>query len=175
MKTTSKITFCAMMSALAVALMMLSYFPYFTYAVPAVAGLVGLVVLIEIGGKWPIFTYIVTSVLCLIFAEPEAKLMYLLLFGYYPILKSVIERISNRLVQYLLKFIVFNVAIVAVYFILNKILGMPLDDFGTLGKWGIAAFAVISNITFYYYDIVLVRVANLYLRKIHKNIRKTFK
>lgn len=175
MKTTSKITFCAMMSALAVALMMLSYFPYFTYAVPAVAGLVGLVVLIEIGGKWPIFTYIVTSVLCLIFAEPEAKLMYLLLFGYYPILKSVIERISNRLVQYVLKFIVFNAAIVAVYFILNKILGMPLDDFGPLGKWGMIAFAVLANITFYYYDIVLVRVANLYLRKIHKNIRKTFK
>lgn len=175
MKTTSKITFCAMMSALAVALMMLSYFPYFTYAVPAVAGLTGLVVLIEIGGKWPWFTYIVTAVLCSIFAEPEAKLMYLLLFGYYPILKSFIEKIPNRLVQYLLKFAIFNVSVVAVYFILTKILGMPIDDFGPLGKWGMIAFAVLANITFYYYDIVLVRVANLYLRKIHKNIRKTFK
>lgn len=175
MKTTSKITFCAMMSALATAIMLLSYFPYFTYAVPAVAGLAGLVVLIEIGGRWPLYTYIVTSALCLVFAEPEAKFMYVLLFGYYPVLKAVIERISNIFVQYVLKFAVFNTAIVAVYFILVKFIGMPLDDFGPLGKWGIVAFLVISNVTFYYYDIVLVRVANLYMRKIHKNIRKTFK
>ncbi len=175
MKTTSKITFCALMSALAVAFMLLAYFPYFTYAVPAVAGLAGLVILIEIGGKWPLFTYIVTAVLCLIFAESEAKFMYVLLFGYYPILKAYIERINGRLVQYLIKFAVFNAAVLAVYFITVKVLGLPLDDFGPLGKWGIAAFMVLANVTFYLYDIVLVRVANVYLQKIHPSIKKTFK
>lgn len=175
MKTTSKITFCALMSALAVAFMLLSYFPYFTYAVPAVAGLTGLVVLIEIGGKWPLFTYIVTAVLCLIFAEPEAKFMYILLFGYYPVLKAYIERMKNRAVQYVVKFAVFNAAVVAVYFITVKILGLPLDDFGPLGKWGIIAFMILANITFYLYDIVLVRVASVYIQKIHPSIKKAFK
>ncbi|MBQ2746542.1 MAG: hypothetical protein IJF35_02355 [Clostridia bacterium] len=175
MKTTSKITFCALMSALAVSIMLLAYFPYFTYAVPAVAGLAGLVVLIEIGGKWPLFTYIVTAVLSLIFAEPEAKFMYVLLFGYYPVLKAYIERIGSRICQYLIKFAVFNAAIFAVYFITVKILGMPLDDFGSFGKWGLVAFLVLANITFYLYDIVLVRVANVYLQKVHPAIKKAFK
>ncbi len=175
MKTTSKITFCALMSALATALMLLSYFPYFTYAVPAVSGLTGLVVLIEIGGKWPLFTYIVTAVLSLIFAEPEAKFMYVLLFGYYPVLKAYIERANSKVVQYLIKFAVFNVAVLAVYFITVKILGMPLDDFGPFGKWGIIAFLVLANITFYLYDIVLVRVAAVYMQRIHPTIKKIFK
>lgn len=175
MKTTSKITFCALMSALAVAFMLLSYFPYFTYAVPAVAGLTGLVVLIEIGGKWPLLTYIVTAALSLIFAEPEAKFMYALLFGYYPVLKAYIERIKNRAVQYIVKFAVFNAAVLAVYFITVKVLGMPLDDFGALGKAGIVAFLVLANVTFYLYDIVLVRVAEVYMQKIHPAIKKNFK
>ncbi len=175
MKTTSKITFCALLTALAVAIMLLSYFPYFTYAVPAVSGLVGLVVLIEIGGKWPLLTYIVSAVLILIFAEPEAKLMYALFFGYYPILKAYIERIGKRVVQYLIKFVVFNAAILSVYFIAVKILGMPLDDFDTFGKIGLIVFLVLANITFFLYDIVLVRVAAVYMKKIHPAIKKSFK
>lgn len=175
MKTTSKITFCALMSALTVAFMLLAYFPYFTYAVPAVAGLAGLVVLIEIGGRWPLFTYIVTAVLGLIFAEPEAMLMYGLLFGYYPVLKACIERVNSKSVQYLIKFSVFNAAVVLVYLITVKVLGLPLDDFGPLGKWGIAVFLVLANVTFYLYDIVLVRIASIYMQTIHPSIKKTFK
>ena len=91
MKNNVKIAFCGVMSALAAVLLLLSYFPYFTYAVPAIAGLVGLIVLIEINTKWSIITYVVTAVLALLFAEPEAMLMYVLFLGYYPILKSVIE------------------------------------------------------------------------------------
>ena len=133
MKTTSKITFCAVLSALAVTVLLFSYFPYFTYAVPAIAGLAGLVVLIEIGGKWPLYTYVVTAVLSLVFAEPEAKFMYILLFGYYPILKAYIERINKRAVQYIIKFAIFNTSVLTVYFIMVKILGLPFDHLGTIG------------------------------------------
>ena len=52
MKNTNKITLCALLSALAVVLMLTAYFPYLTYAVPAFAGLCIMAVLIEIGPKW---------------------------------------------------------------------------------------------------------------------------
>ncbi len=175
MKNTSKITFCALMSALSVAFMMLAYFPYFTYAVPALAGLVGLVVLIEIGGKWTWWTFIVSAVLSMIFAETEAKFMYVLLFGYYPIVKAYIERLNSRLIQYLIKFAVFNAAVVSVFLITVKVLGMPIDDFGSFGIWGGLAFLLLANITFYLYDIVLVRVAAVYLQKIHPSVKKVLK
>ncbi len=175
MKNTSKITFCALMSALSVAFMMLSYFPYFTYAVPALSGLVCLVVLIEIGGKWPLLTFIVTSVLSMLFAETEAKLMYVLLFGYYPIIKAYIERLNSRLIQYLIKFAVFNAAIISVFLITVKLLGLPIYDFGSSGIFGGVAFLLLANITFYLYDIVLVRVAAVYLQKIHPSVKKVLK
>lgn len=174
MKNTSKITFCALMSALSVAFMMLSYFPYFTYAVPALSGIMGLIVLIEIGGKWPWFTYIVTSVLVMIFAETEAKFMYILLFGYYPVLKAYIEKLRNRIMQYIIKFLVFNAAVVSVLFITVKLLGMPLDVCG-YGALGVSTFMILANITFYLYDIVLVRVAGVYMQKIHNSVKKMLK
>ena len=55
MKNSKKITFSAIMAALATVIMLVSYFPYLTYAVPAIAGLCIMVVVIEINKKWDIF------------------------------------------------------------------------------------------------------------------------
>ena len=85
------------MAALAVVLMLAAYFPYLTYAIPAFAGLCIMVVLLETGAKWAISAYITSAVLTLLFCEPEAMLMYVFLFGYYPILKAFIEKINKPL------------------------------------------------------------------------------
>lgn len=175
MKQTVKITFCAIMSALGTVFMLLSYFPYFTYAVPAVSGVLTLVVLIEIKGNWPIFTYVVTSVMVLLFAEPEAKFMYVLFFGYYPVLKAVIERIKSRVVQYLLKFSLFNLAIFIMYGIVASLIGVDIGEFGQFGTIAIIGLWILANVTFYFYDIVLVRVADLYMRTIHPKLKKVIK
>ena len=163
------------MAALGTAFMLLSYFPYFTYAVPAISGVLTLVVLIEINGKWPLFTYVVTAVLVFLFAEPEAKFMYILFFGYYPLLKAVIERIRSRVVQYLLKFAVFNSAIFIIYGILSSIIGVDISEFGQYGIIGIACMLLLANVTFYLYDVVLVRVANLYMQMVHPKLKKVLK
>lgn len=175
MKNTVKIAFCALMSALGAAFMWLSYFPYFTYAVPAIAGLVTLIVFIEIGDKWAWGTFIVTAVLALLFAEPEAKLMYILFLGYYPILKAYIERLKNRVVQYILKFAVFNVAVAVIYGILAKVFGIYMADIETSTTFFLIGLVVLANFTFYLYDIVLVRVANVYLYRLHRKIKKMLK
>ncbi len=163
------------MAALGTAFMLLSYFPYFTYAVPAISGVLTLVVLIEINGKWPLFTYVVTAVLVFLFAEPEAKFMYILFFGYYPLLKAVIERIRSRVVQYLLKFAVFNSAIFVIYGILSSIIGVDISEFGRYGIIGIACMLLLANVTFYLYDVVLVRVANIYMQMVHPKLKKVLK
>ncbi len=175
MKNTVKIAFCALMAALGTAFMWLSYFPYFTYAVPAIAGLIMLIVLIEIDAKWAWGTYAVMSILACLLAEPEARLMFVLFLGYYPILKSHIERIKNMLVQYILKFTVFNLAVFAVYGLLAGIFGIYMADIQASGKVFLIALLLLANITFYLYDIVLVRVANLYLYRLHRKIAKMLK
>ena len=163
------------MSALGIAVMWLSYFPYFTYAVPALSGLVMLVVLIELGDKWAWGTYIVTGVLALLFAEPEAKLMFIFFLGYYPILKSYIEKIRNRVVQYILKFAVFNLSVIIVYGILAKVFGIYMADIESQTTLFLIGLLLLANFTFYLYDIVLVRVANVYLFRLHRKIAKMLK
>lgn len=175
MKNTVKIAFCSLMAALATALMMLSYFPYFTYAVPAIAGLAALIVFIEVGDKWAWGTYIVTALLTLLFAEPEAKLMFILFLGYYPILKSYIEKSKSRVAQYILKFAVFNASVALIYGILAKFFGIYLADIEASTTLFLVGLLLLANFTFYLYDIVLVRVANLYLYRLHRKIKKMLK
>lgn len=175
MKNTVKIAFCSLMAALATAIMWLSYFPYFTYAVPAIAGLVTLIVFIEIGDKWAWGTYIVTAILAFLFAEPEAKLMFVFFLGYYPILKSYIEKVKGRAVQYILKFAVFNISVVVVYGLLAKVFGIYMTDIETSTKFFLIGLLLLANFTFYLYDIVLVRVANIYIYRLHRKIKKLLK
>ena len=151
MKQTVKITFCAIMAALGTAFMLLSYFPYFTYAVPAISGVLTLVVLIEIKGKWPLFTYVVTAVLVFLFAEPEAKFMYILFFGYYPIVKEKFEILSKP-IGWTLKLIVFNVSVtiyaIISYFLFFGELEVLLNEFSSLFggiKIGGILIAIIYN------------------------------
>ncbi len=175
MKNTVKIAFCALMAALSTAFMWLSYFPYFTYAVPAISGLVMLIVLIEIGDKWAWGTFAVTGILAFLFAEVEARLMFVLFLGYYPILKAYIERIKIRAVQYIIKFAVFNAAVFAVYGLLASVFGIYMADIESSGKLFLVGLLLLANVTFYLYDIVLVRVANLYLYRLHRKIAKMLK
>lgn len=175
MKKTVKIAFCGMMAALSVAIMLLAYFPYFTYAVPALAGFLIIVVYVEAGAKWAFSVYAVTAALCFIFAEPEAKFMYILVLGYYPLLKVYIERIKLRVVQYILKLAVFNAAVAIIYGVLAAITGISLDGVDKYGIYGIVGMALLANVTFLLYDTVLVRAAGLYMKRLHGTVRRIFK
>ena len=96
MKRTNKVTLCALMASLSVVMMLGAWFPYLTYTIPAFAGLCIMVILLEIGSVWAISAYITSALLTVLFCEPEAMLMYVFLFGYYPILKAFIEKIKNH-------------------------------------------------------------------------------
>lgn len=166
MKKTKKITLCAVCSALSVMVMLLGYFPYFTYAVPAVAGLFVMIPLIEIGVSYAFATYFVSSLLVLVVAEPETKVLYLLLFGFYPILKALIEKFKKTVLEWAIKIIVFSTSVLASYFVLKLLTDIQVDDFGTLGKYGAIIFLVLCYIAFVLYDIAISRVAVFYMVKV---------
>ncbi len=175
MKKNVKITLCGIASALSVAFMLLSYFPYFTYAVPAVAGLITVMLVIETDVRWAFASYIVSSVLIFLLAEPESKLMYICLFGYYPIVKSLIERINKNVLEWVLKLLVFNVAVIAVYFLFASAFSISLEEFGALGKYGVFIFLWFGNLVFLLYDYTISRLAGTYIYKLHPKIKKIFK
>lgn len=175
MKKTTKITFCAVCSALSVIVMLLGYFPYFTYAVPAVAGLFVMIPLIEIGVSYAFATYTVSSLLVLIVAEPETKVLYLLLFGFYPIVKALIERIKNRVLEWVLKILSFSASVAASYFVLKLLTDIAVDDFGPLGKYGAVIFLALCYIAFVLYDIAISRVSFFYMIKVRPKMSSIIK
>ena len=155
--------------------MLMSYFPYFTYAVPAITGLLTMMLVIEINVKWAFVAYIAASVLVFIFAEPESKLMYICLFGYYPIVKALIERINKPVIEWILKLAVFNVAAIMIYAVFAGMFGVSIEDFSTLGKYGAYIFLGFGNAVFVLYDITVSRLSGTYIYRIHPKVKKLLK
>ena len=176
MKRTSKITLSAMMAALATATMLLSFFPYLTYAIPAVAGLFIMVVVIEIDLKWAMLSYLASAVISLlILPEPESKLLYICFLGYYPVLKAIIEKLRKHPIEWVLKVISFNIALVIVYFAFSKAVNFSLEELGVFGKYGAVALWIMGNAVFVLYDIAVSRMAMMYMSVLHPKIKRIFK
>ena len=175
MKNTNKITLCALLSALAVVLMLTAYFPYLTYAVPAFAGLCIMAVLIEIGPKWAFLSYITSAALTLILCEPEAMLMYVFLFGYYPILKVIIERIDKPFIEWPIKILVLNAVVIFVYSVVAKLFGVDMSDMGDFGKYSTVILLVLANIVFVVYDIAVARMSVFYFNRVRSKFKKILK
>ena len=171
MKKSVKITFCAISSALSVVVIMLGYFPYFTYAAPAVAGLFVILPLIEIGISYAFATYIISSVLVFLFAEPETKILFLLLFGYYPILKAIIEKISKQFIEWALKISAFSLSVSLMYLVFKYLTDIDVSDFGPLGKYGAVIFIVLCYAAFILYDVAISRISMLYFVRIRPNLK----
>lgn len=174
MRKTGYITFGAVLSALAVVVMLMSYFPYLTYSIPALAGMFVMVAVIELGNKWALFTYITSAFLSVLFAEPEAAFLYVCLFGSYPIVKAVIEKIPSSLLRYAAKLLVFNAAVALVYFVFMKLLGLSTGLEG-VAVYAVAAFWIFANIVFLIYDFAILRVSQWYIWRLHPRISKLIK
>lgn len=175
MKQTSKITFSGITAALAVVIMLTSYFPWLTYAIPAVAGLCMIMPVIESGCSWAFGAYLASVLPVFLFSEPEAKLLYVAFFGYYPILKAVIDRKCPKAFAWPLKLVVFNAAVLLVYLVLVPALGINIDDFGEFEKYGLYAFWAAANVVFVFYDIAVSQAAGFYMARLHANIKKYLK
>lgn len=165
-----------MVAALSVIVMMLTVIPVMTYTAPAFAGLLLIIVVIEIDKKWAFGVYVAVSALgLLIAADKEAAVMYVAFFGYYPILKALLESKLPRWLEMLTKFLIFNVAMVSSYFILIKVFGLPMDDMNELGKYGPLILLAMGNVVFLLYDFALTKLVIVYQMKWQDKFRRLFK
>ena len=177
MRKSGKIALGGLLTALGVVLMFLTgLIPIGTYALPAIAGVLLIVAVIEIGAKWAWMIYAAVAVLSLLFAaDKEAALLFVLFFGYYPVLKSFLERISNKVLSWISKFAVFNVAVVACFFLAVNFLQLPEDSFTVFGIYLPWVFLILGNAVFLIYDIALSGLVATYVEKLHHRVTKTLK
>ena len=174
MRNTMKIALGGVITALAVVCMLVtSVIPVATYSCPILSGMLLLVIVIEINSKWAFCVYSAISILSiLIVPDKEAVVYFVTLFGYYPILKQLIERRSSKIYQWILKLIVFNVAAIAAFFVTVSLLNVPKESFSIGGVYLPLVFLIAGNFIFILYDTALSGVITMYITRLRKYILK---
>lgn len=183
MSQSAKTAIGGITAALSVVLMLPTVMGLWTYALPAFAGILIMFTIIELDKKWAVGIFVAVSLLSLILLpNKEAAVFYLCFFGNYPIIKCLLESTKMpRVLEYIIKFIVFNAEILLAGFIMIKIFGVPMTEF--LGIEGEGAFwvqyalpitLVVGNITFLLFDKLLTMMVTIYLFKWQKRFRKMF-
>lgn len=156
----------ALLVALSVVILYLaSLFPTARIASAAIAGLLTAVAVIECGITSGIACFACTSILAAVLMPVKTVgLLYILFFGYYPVVKSLAERTKKRPVEWAVKIVVFNAALTAIYF-LWILSFMPDVDFGTLT---LILLYVAGNICFVLYDFAFSVLAGQYISRFYK-------
>ena len=174
---TGSVALCGIVSALCVVCMFLTgVIPFATYALPALAGVLLIVIVIEQGKRWAMLVYVVVSLLSLILApDLEAKLMFVWFVGDDPILKALFEGMRRPRFAFCLKLAVFNAAVIAAYFVLSALGGLPADEFELFGRSLPLLFLIAGNLIFLLYDYALTCLAATYVRRLQSKLHRLFR
>ena len=146
-----------LMAALAVVIMTLGgAIPLNTFLCPIVCMMVLRFVLSITGRRVAWAWYGAVSILSLLLGPDKEAAAIFLALGYYPILKPRLDRMKGGLV---LKLALFNVVILAMYWVLIRILGMDqiASDYAELGRVMTVIMLVLGNVTFWLLDKVLAK------------------
>ena len=179
MSQSGKIALGGMITALCLVLMFLTgIITIGTYALPAIAGALLIVMVVEMGARWAWAVYAAVAVLSLLFApDKEAALLFVLFFGYYPIIKAVLERSfwKNKVLQIIVKLAVFNAAMVLSFVLAVWVLQMPQEAFTIFGLYLPWVLLLIGNVIFVIYDYGLTGVVSMDVYRVHPKIEKMWR
>ena len=178
MRESSKAALGGIISALAVVVMLITYFsPLLVYTAPPFAGILLIVIVNEIGYRWAFGTYVAISLLSVfLIADKESAVYFAMFFGYYPILKLLLDsKVQARLLRVIIKIIVFNLSIAASVALCVFVFHIPYDDLTEKGPALPIIFLVMLNLLLYVYDRLITALQMMYRNKIGKRIKKIFK
>ena len=149
---------CGLMTALSVVLMMLTTLvPVFMYVLPIVTGLLVLFTADVSNKKWGVGVYFSTAFLSLLLiTDKEAALTYALFFGYYSLIKDIIEKLP-KWVAWILKLVLFNLAAVGIGVISFYLFGVSGDEYNEFGKYTIPILLIMANVAFILYDFCITK------------------
>jgi len=121
-KKTRKLALCALFSALAYILLLIaSIWPTGQLGFVAAASLFVAAAVIEAGAVPALYVFIVSAALSLLLTPGRSPpMLFISFFGFYPIVKSLIERLRGVVLQWALKLLVFNISLTVVWYIFNE-------------------------------------------------------
>ena len=144
-----------------------SMFQTLDLTMSAIVSLLVVVIVIEMGYSYAWLTYVATSILSLVLLPQKTPaIFYACFMGFYPIIKSHVERINSAVLRWIIKLVVGNVALVAMFLLLS--IFVP-EEF--VGGWMLVATYVLGLTAFIMYDIALTKLISLYFARIRDRIK----
>ena len=172
-----KIALCGMLGALSVVLLLIgSALQIGTYAAPMLAAFLLIPVLEDYGPRYALTLYATVSILAvLLVPETELAFFYVLVMGYYPVLRVKLNALKNTVLRWVIKFAVFNAATVLVYLLLFALLGPAvLDELLADGTAMLAALLAAGNLSFWLCDRALAALTRYYHLVVKPKLKKKF-
>lgn len=143
--------------------------PLFYIILPMAAGILLMIIAEEVSMSWAWLTYISVSLLAMfITADKEAALIFVMLFGHYPILRMYLNKLKLKGLRYFIKAAVFNICAVAYFYATVFLFGIDqmLDEMNEIGRYGGLAFLGLGNLIFVLYDFNLEATYTLYIKRL---------
>ncbi len=160
---------CAMLAALGTVLLYLSgMMPTARLALVAAAGLLPAAAVLTAGLPAGFAVYAVTAALSLLLVPGKGPaIVYAALFGHYPMIKSLAERLHRRPLEWLIKLAVFNAFLTVLVLAARAI----LFDFLAV-DWAVWVVYLAGNAAFVIYDIGFSGLIALFISKFGKYIKR---
>lgn len=173
-----KIALCGVLSALSVVVLLVgNVLQIGTYAAPMLASFLLIPVLEDYGKKYALLLYAVVSLLSLFLVpDKELVLFYVLVLGYYPVLRVRLNNIRRGVLRWMAKFGCFNAAVVVMYALLIVVLAPPelVQEFAAEGTPMLLALLALGNLSFWLCDRALTAITPLYRQRIAPRLKKKF-
>ncbi len=172
MKPSVKVATCGVFTALSVVLMFFGGTVFvFSYVVPLVLGVLMIMLKKTLGVGSSVSVYVSTSILSFIIVpDKETVLLYVLFFGYYPIIKASLDKIKPKAVSMILKILLFNVSLTVIELLCVYVFGIPFFEDNGFSVAILIFFIVLMNVLFIMYEYILKYSLFLYERKFEKRI-----
>lgn len=135
----------------------------------AVAGLVPAAAVVSAGYAGGFLCYGAAGILgLLLLPEKGCAVLYLILFGLYPMVKSAIERLRKLPLELVLKLVFFNLVLTVLVLVFSKFLFPMLPEL-LQSTWILYAA---GNVVFLIYDYGFSKLITFYTVRVHRIVRK---
>ncbi len=169
MRQTKKLTLSAMVVALGTLFLVLgAVVDVLDLSACALASVLVAFVFIEVGAPYHFLVWLATALASfIIYPGGTVWILYLSVFGIYPILKAYIERLP-RIFWIILKLVYINIILVLLIFLIELIFDMPVIASDNL--WIRIGMYVFFNAALLAYDFFMTVMIRFYFNKIRNKI-----
>lgn len=171
---TKRLALCGVLAALSVALLFFGgVLPFASIACPVLASLVLIPVYAETGKKWSLIWFFAVAALAALIAPDKESAVLFAFFGYYPMLRKLLNRLRPKAVQWIVKLAYCTAAVLAAYALMLFVFRLEAlrAEFAQYETYLLALLLVMANVTFAIYDVLIDRLEIVYHVKLRPKLK----